>query len=320
MDTDWCLTCETHFEGNGPYCSRDCQTRAGPSSFPQSSYHVDSDSASFDNDDLYDDEIIYHQVDDAPRCQWNGNGYTGILAWASEIPTGVPAGADASSLSDEIAPLSSPSTSSLGSITYRAPQLLRPNRPIPPTLCMSTPRPAPSSPSRPIVTPQQHMAALSIAHSGDTSSMGKTSLLSGATESSIATPASANPVPISASRRPSMLHSITSQVRSWVAPSSQIPSPSNVKQRILPSSASKRPTDSQTFNVLARKVASSSPSSFDASDDEHPPVWYMSSAIFVNAPKGASKPSRGRQVALDLPLDDHPSYRARGRKASRTAA
>jgi hypothetical protein len=189
---------------------------------------------------------------------------------------------------------------------------------------MSKPQPAPVSSCRSITTPQQQMAALT--HSADVGSLGKHSVYSLMTESSLATPASIRSAPISAPpRKPSVLGTIASQVRSWVTPSPlALPSPyQQQQQRKLPLVSANRRVDSQRFTLVAHahnssafRVASSSESSLDNSeDDSEPPSWWVESSVLVHSPaiKGAS-------AKHTLPTGDHPSYRARGRKASRAAA
>ncbi|KAF5383535.1 hypothetical protein D9615_003691 [Tricholomella constricta] len=134
IDTNWCLNCDCHFEGTGPYCSPLCYGR--------------------------DDQAMYHN----------------ILAWAADIP-----------------PPHSTTLTHPNASTSRLPKLLRPNqRPAPPALCVTSPRPALPSPARPILM-----------HSPPEST----------SESSLATPASIA----------SFLGVITTHVRSWVAPSPNEP-------------------------------------------------------------------------------------------------
>ncbi|KAF8998599.1 hypothetical protein BDQ17DRAFT_1328809 [Cyathus striatus] len=332
-DTNWCLTCETHFEGDSPYCSIQCQSRAGPSNYPQQPYYVESEYMSSEEEDD-EDEVIYHSIHDAPSTS-DDDDDAGINAWRSAVAPGPPAGPPSTEDLPSLYSASASTTSLLSSAsrTHRAPKLLRPTRPIPPTLCMSKPQPAPVSSSRSITTPQQQMAALT--HSAEAGSLGKHSVYSGVTESSLATPASVRSIPISApSRKPSVLGTIASQVRSWVTPSPLVP-PSPLQQqqlqRKLPLVSANRRVESPRFTLIAHahnssafRVASSSESSLDISEDDSEPIsWWIESNVLVHSPatKGAStKPIRGSHLAVQLPADDHPSYRARGRKASRTAA
>ncbi|KIK07729.1 hypothetical protein K443DRAFT_672991 [Laccaria amethystina LaAM-08-1] len=283
MDTDWCLTCDRHTEGNGPYCSFNCKHLAGPD----------------------DDE----------------NNSAAIIAWAAAIPLG-PAGTPLGPPSPTPTPppvhSSSSSTYSFSTSACRPPQLLRPHRPVPPTLCMSTPvTTAPPSPTLPIQTFHKPLTCPSILTLSK--SIGNVSLLSAATEASLATPASANPMPISASCNKSFIGSIASHVRSWVSP---LPALAFSSQQKTPPPPPR--VDTAKFTVLSKKhhlspLKSKSPSYDD--DNDNLPVCWMSSTVLVDTKSAFNEPKhpRGRRRASELSLrnDDHPSFRARGRKMSR---
>ncbi|RDB20817.1 hypothetical protein Hypma_011959 [Hypsizygus marmoreus] len=300
MDTDWCLTCDRHFQGSGPYCSTDCQDRAGPSTPNYSPFCSYSDKRSDDDSD--DDEVIYHHVDDAMvHAHWRGNGAAGILAWAAEIPACTPSGSI-------YAHSSSSKTTSPSASTSRLPKLLRPNqRPAPPALCVSTPRTTLPPPTRPIRTSPQRFYGSSANRSADAESDGKTSLLSGATESSLATPASSHVVPIIPSKdRPSVLGAIAGHVRSWVTPTSPlVASPSSqthYKQRIT--AASVIQDEPHKFTIVAHTHRSPAFYPSESSFDDEVAAWKVSSTILVDAPRAK--------------LDRAPTpYRPRGRKLSR---
>ncbi|EAU90129.1 hypothetical protein CC1G_05667 [Coprinopsis cinerea okayama7 len=276
MDIDWCLTCSKHLDNTtSPYCSWECRPRAGPSnlcSYPHQelSYDAELDDEQSLNDD---DDAIYHTVNDV------SHHYSGIEAWAAAIPAGAPCEeprpvpakrSRPPSVRSSRSSISSPT--SVSTVTYRPPELLKPHRPVPPTLCMSTPRTVPSSPSLPIVTPQQQIAEFSTAaYSGGTMSTGHTSI-----ESSLATPASTKALPFSDRKSSSMLDSIASHVRSWVAPS---------------------PFSKHDSNPCS-------------DDDEATPVFV--------APPSKHHPRTHHMKAIHDEL--HPSYRSRGRKASRAVA
>jgi len=328
-----------HQEGTGPYCSAGCQSDEAPSPSVLTPFHLDSPSE-FYHGGNEDNESIYHQFQAAPKSRWAGNDSAGIIAWATDIPSGAPAGAPSP---DE--GIFNPSPTPLPA--FRPPKLLIPHqRPVPPTLCMSTPPPTRSYPSLPIVTPQQQMSSLSLGHSYDIGSADKTSLLSGVTESFIATPSSAGPVPISPHHhQPSIFCALATHVRSWVSRSPQ-PQPKqtslHVKQRFSPTPPTpNKLVDSMNFTIVAKTRHSrplhfiSSPRSSldDLSDDDLSPAWWVSSTTMVDTgSKVASSESekkqlgqlpRGRHPILQLPLgvsDDHPAYRSRGRKPSRAAA
>ncbi|EDR05530.1 uncharacterized protein LACBIDRAFT_294788 [Laccaria bicolor S238N-H82] len=269
-------------EGNGPYCSFNCKHLAGP-----------------------DDEE---------------NNSAAIIAWASGIPLG-PAGIPRGPPSPPPSPpvhSSSSSTYSFSSSACRPPQLLRPHRPVPPTLCMTTPTTAaPPSSTIPIQTSHKPLTCPSILSLSEFKSIGNVSVLSGATEASLATPASANPMPISASRNKSFIGSIASHVRSWVSPSPAFLFSSQQK-----TSQSPPRVDTAKFTVLSKKhhlspLKSKSPS-YDDDDDDNLPVCWMSSTVLVETNSAFNQPKhpRGRRRTSEH-NDDHPSFRARGRKTSR---
>ena len=276
-------------EGNGPYCSFNCKHLAGPD----------------------DDE----------------NNSAAIIAWASGIPLG-PAGIPLGPHSPSPPPpapvhSSSSSTYSFSSSACRPPQLLRPHRPVPPTLCMSTPATAaPSSPTVPIQTSHKPLTCPSILTLSEFKSIGNLSFLSGATEPSIATPASANPMPISASRNKSFIGCIASHVRSWVSPS---PAFLFSSQQKTPPPPPPPRVDAAKFTVLSKShhlspLKSKSPS-YDDDDADNLPVCWMSSTVLLDTNSAFNQPKhpRGRRRTSELSPrnDDHPSFRARGRKTSR---
>ncbi|KAH6916198.1 hypothetical protein BKA70DRAFT_1368430 [Coprinopsis sp. MPI-PUGE-AT-0042] len=214
MDTDWCLTCSKHIHnGASPYCSSECRFRAGPSRLP--SYediqaHISDDEPS-EFDLAADDEIIDEAADD--DHVYTSHHYAGIEAWAAAIPAGAsahfpPPSRPPSAKSSRTPSIASFSTrcspTSVSTVVYRPPNLLKPHRAVPATLCMSKASPKPSSPSLPIITPQQQLG-------------GRTS-----PESSLATPASSKALQFGERNRSSssgVLKGIASHVRSWVAPS-----------------------------------------------------------------------------------------------------
>ncbi|GLB43448.1 hypothetical protein LshimejAT787_1303490 [Lyophyllum shimeji] len=283
MDTNWCLSCDCHFEGSGPYCSPDCQDKAGPSRCydPPSEYYSDNEE--------FDDEVIYHQVDDTQvHAQWTGNGAAGILAWAAEIPPASPPSAGSSR--------SCSRTPSRATSISRLPKLLRPHRRLaPPALCVSTPQPVVPPPTRPILT--QQYAAFCSRVSLDAESMGKTSIFSGATESSLATPASTLAVPIASPRsKSSILGAITTHVRSWVAQTSPAiaspSSPTQPKNRISPATA--MANEPHKFTIVAHTQSSFAPDLSYSSLDDADLKWRFSTA----GPPARERPrARGRKLS-----------------------
>jgi hypothetical protein len=300
MDTDWCLNCECSFvrpvpntvhpdahpprtqEGIGPYCSPDCQETAGP---------VRND---------HDTDVIYHSI--APvHSRWSGTGPAAIRAWAADIE----------SSSSSIAHLSPPPSPrppkprSHRPSTSRLPALMhRKQRPAPPALSISTVRPALPSPSRPIRTPPQLRPAEFLNQSQE--SIGKASLASGATESTLATPASSSlSVPVTPHhQKSSVFAALASHVCSWVSPT-----PAALASA---SGHVKKTTESQKtkFTVVARTRHSPAldiyASESDDDDDDQASVWHLSRTFVLDPP-----PMRKKLLPEPLP-------RPRGRKIFRS--
>jgi len=334
MDIDWCLTCEKHtvryfsipcssnsppFQNNSkPYCSPACQNRAGPSNEPYIYDGIPSEDYSSIIGDEDDRDVIFHPIDSAEptTSRWLGSDSAGISAWAADIPSGAPPPGDQDDSS---------SFYSFSGSTFRPspPNLLKnPRRTVHPSLSMTTPPVAPHTPSTPMITPKRQQSTTSIAPSAN-ASMGQTSA---ATESSLATPASSNPVPIScASRKPSVLDNMYIQVRSWASPSlAPFPSTQRPQPPVTPMNRPKappKPHHPSHFRPVT--IMSSSHSSHGFSDPSA--IYWTTGAVldqFATKPPHHSESFRGRPLPNDIPLrhDDHPSYRTRGRKPSRADA
>ncbi|KAG6890296.1 hypothetical protein C0995_009502 [Termitomyces sp. Mi166 len=241
------LTAPQH-DGSGPYCSFECR-----------------DSVEQPLLDELDDEVIYHRVFDAPHSMWTGNGAAGIIAWASEIPPSSPP-----------SPPRSPSVSKAPSA--RLPKLLRSHcRPAPPALSVTAPPTILPSSTDPIITPRQQSAFCS---SLSLESLGKQSLLSALTESSLATPASTLPLGVPPTK-PSFLDTLATHVRSWVTPSSPLVALSPVASRDCPSlspTAAKPHGPRPKFTLLAQRHL-----------DGPETAWRLQTTILVAEPR-----SRGR--------------------------
>jgi hypothetical protein len=260
-----------------------------------------------------------HEKKFVPRAQWLGNGPDGIRAWASDIPSGAAAGAP--SPNDPIYPLSSsPPVPAL-----RPPKLLLPHkRPVPPTLCMTTPTTASPLPSLPIL---KHVVSLSSSGSGDSSSVGRISLPSAVTESLVATPSSAKIAkPMPCLPKSNVFSTFASQVRSWVAgasPQSQVERPkSSLRTKRLPTTPPPYETalDSATFTIIATSNRSPPLGSDTSSDDG---AWWAPTIGVVNAKLPTSKKGlpRGRRIVLEQSIPTrHQVFNSRGRQLSRAAA
>ncbi|KAG5340931.1 hypothetical protein C0989_012444 [Termitomyces sp. Mn162] len=212
-------------------------------------------------DDL-DDEVIYHRVFDAPHSQWTGNGAAGILAWASEIPPSL------------ASPPPRPRTAS------SLPKLLRSNRcTAPPALGVTAPPSVIPSPTYPITTtPRQQSTFCS---SLSLESLGKQSLLSALSESSLATPASTLPLGVPPTTKPSFFGTLATHVRSWVASSSPLVASSPVASPDLPhisSTVAKQHEPQPKFVLLAQRHI-----------DGPETAWRLQTTILVAEPR-----SRGR--------------------------
>ncbi|CAA7269278.1 unnamed protein product [Cyclocybe aegerita] len=297
MDIDFCLTCNRKTD-DSLYCSPEC---AGPSQIPPPRVYSDDDDDELS--DSTDDDVILHEVEEiSSGLRWTGNDNAGIQAWAAEIPFGAPAGGCSSPIDDAY------SISSMSSTNYRPPQLLKsPRRVVPPTLCMTTPRPEPPPPSTPMLTPRRQSSLVSVLRNSHETN--RTSLISAPTDSSLATPASSHPVPVPiiSQRKPSTIGEMYSQVRSWVSPSPVVVIP-QPRQPHLP-----LPRVDSTTNFAFLGDHAAVCWSTIVVDPKQRPQQHTTST---------QRQSRGRgRLAPELPPhDEHPSFRTRGRKASRAAA
>jgi hypothetical protein len=264
-------------------------------------------------------EIVYHDIHDIPKGHWPGSDPEGIRLWAANIPIGSPDGPLSSDPSRASSRASSPPP-------MRTPKLLRSNlRPAAASLCMSIPHSTFPQPSRPLVTPQQSIASLSLAKSlGEVGSLSMSSLHSGITDSVIATPSStsvADPI-CSKSHVPQMLDALAIHVRSWVSPLAQ---PQN---KFAPSPRASRPA-AFTLNNFTQSHMGLRGECDDSGSDDYlvHDVWWASEGSV-----GKKKNSAVKRKASQLPrsrhpacaqenlCDDHPAYHARGRKTSRAFA
>ncbi|KAG6868789.1 hypothetical protein C0993_010419 [Termitomyces sp. T159_Od127] len=232
-------------DGPGPYCSFQCR----------------DDAEQVLVDDL-DDDAIYRRAFHAPHARWSGNGPAGIAAWAADIP-----------------PLTR-SRSSSPERSRRLPKLLRSHRrPAPPALGVTLPTTVLPSPAYPISTPRPQSTFCS---SLSLESLGKQSLLSVLTESSLATPTSTFPLGVP-STKPSFFGTLATHVRSWVAPSPLVASSPVVYRdhpHLSPIAAKQHETQPK-LTLFAQRP-------FDGPDT----VWKLQTTILVAEPR-----SRGRNPA-----------------------
>ena len=189
-------------DGGNIYCSFQCQFGAGPSNYhlrPCSSLVQDTDECPEDTEEgeCFEEELAYDEdgqinnIEAVSKTNWAGRGSAGIRAWAAEIPFGAhPEAQESVSISfDDSSDTSASSSTSSTSSIYRAPNLVRPIRPLPPSLTMTKPELSTTTPPRPILNFQQHPAALT--HSPGSTTRTVT------TEDSLPTPASTHALPFS---------------------------------------------------------------------------------------------------------------------------
>ncbi|KAF5335933.1 hypothetical protein D9611_006240 [Ephemerocybe angulata] len=236
MDIDWCLTCSKHIDGLSlsPYCSQDCRPAAGPSRLP-----YELEMSAYEASLSEDVETFYHDVEDvSPPLHYTGNDYDGIAAWAAAVVPGAPvcpapiSRPQSSRSSAYSSPSRRSSISNFSPKTMTAcppPNLLRPHRPLPPTLCTTnTPRPAPSKPARPsAIRPAALESTASAAYSTST---GQTT-----DSSALATPVSQ--------------YNVFDTVLSWVSPAQ---SPAHTRPHSPIDFAHQKPAPSDAAAYLAR--------------------------------------------------------------------
>ncbi|KXN89377.1 hypothetical protein AN958_05750 [Leucoagaricus sp. SymC.cos] len=315
MDTDWCLTCNKRVEGSDLYCSLQCQSGAGPSN-PNRHLHASNpedelascednleEGEGFEEDyleDVYDiDELgQMYNIEAVSKTSWAGRrGSAGIRAWAAEIPLGAHPDVQDSSPppSDDSSSVTSLSSTSS---TYRAPNLVRPSRPLPPSLTMTKPESSTTTPPRPILNLQKHITAL-------TNSPDSTARTSVASEDSLPTPASTHAMPFSAlPGRP--FPSISNARACDIAACTQLTSP------LPPPRTSALSKDEESCVrsrgvPIAPRILSSPQSSLDYFDLS-PPLWVTGSMV----PHPKSRTNTRKESLLPEPV--------RGRRFRRVAA
>ncbi|KAI0629206.1 hypothetical protein C8Q77DRAFT_312704 [Trametes polyzona] len=280
----------------------------GSSSALHNAYPSSQHTPSFFSDNL-DDEVCHiedcspdAQLPSSPALSWIGRGDAGILAWAQSVPSGAPS-------DDEPATLTRPKLLDLA------------RTPVKPSLYMSRAQPAPPEPSRPILTPQQSLPSLS----RDSTSMHSASVLSlttGSSSYSLATPATgsvAGSVAVYDCTRPAggkhgLLSGLKAQLR-------VLSSTTSLKEKQHRSATVTRP-DTNADLAASREQKTrraSSPVSF-----YHMPEQYLPTKRKEGAARGPAMKENAHAppVSKRAPaaVEDHPAYRARGRKPSRFAS
>lgn len=325
VDLNWCLTCGCRIElvrvfpvypvdrpvtpaqdGNSQaYCSPQCHTAEMGSSSALKHYPSSRQVSSYFSDPL-DDEVCHiedcsfdAQLPSSASHSWIGRGDAGILDWARSVPTGAPS-------DDEPATLTRPKLLSLA------------NGPVKPSLYMSRAQPAPPEPSRPILTPQQSLPSLS----RDSTSLQSTSVVSLTTDSSysLATPATGSVVGSLAAFdtvRPMGGKGLFSGLKAQLR---VLSSTSSLKEKQRSSTITRRDADTNSAAVRSQKTRRApSPVSFYHMPEEYLPVKRKEVGVKAAATKENAHPAPVSKYATSV-VEDHPAYRARGRKPSRFAS
>ncbi|KII85791.1 hypothetical protein PLICRDRAFT_56274 [Plicaturopsis crispa FD-325 SS-3] len=367
MDTEWCLRCSKRISGSKPYCSQHCfaldqPEHASSSAAPPAPRVLPSDCDAVPEDlflaDDSDRSVVIDVADAQSPIEWHGKGDAGIRAWARAVPAGPPVSVPTppsrvNSISTRCSsPLASPPQPPSKARprvvkTISTPKLLHAQRrPMPPTLCMSTPQPERPCPSLPVTTPQQHMEAL--AHAARSYC-----------EPSSTAPSSPCPTTPPVDPRSSVFDTFATQVRSWCAPSPHLHDRKSMKAaRLSDAQTTSKSSTERPFTVIATHHPTAPlplPSSVPPYDDSSDSLGSASSSVpdsllddmdwiassskpihrgsaaekeeeFID-PDGSQRPwSRrlafplGHHLAPQLSVQEHPAFRNRGRKPSRAVA
>ncbi|KAH9975876.1 hypothetical protein BGW80DRAFT_68507 [Lactifluus volemus] len=287
MDTQWCLTCNRHLENSDQvYCSSECYNEDNPSTTPSSIM------------DYHDSSLLSQPIPSLGL--WPASNHQGILAWARNVPPGLP--------SDERTPSPRRRTS--------RPVLLSTgmsSRPLAPALSVAS-SPVHAQPSHPIQTPRSSERPPTSLYYQSAGGLSTTTSL--ATES-VATPISGEDERITSPAQPpcatSVIGALAKHVRTWVGnpTSRQAPPPKRSLQD--PAVAGVDPTPLP----LARSRGTSS---LYVADEDVLPAKEITAPgdVFSVDWLGRPKPSVN-PYHLPAPCD-HPAFRARGRKAARAFA
>jgi hypothetical protein len=234
----------------------------------------------------------------SPSPKWLGNDNSGIAAWAAEIPPNAPPTVEDISAPPEHFRMQRTQTPYR---TYRTPpNLLKSSRRIaPPCLSVATTLPSHSSPR--VTPPSPKSSAEPPAPTNKNPGLSKTSSKSAQTESTVSTPSSSQhqpSVPIFCpSRKSSILGDMYIHVRSWVSPSPAMLDPVEIPHQKRQPLAVHKMVSSSKFVTLTTRPP--------------PPKKSLACENYLG---------RGRRLPELAFNDEPPSFRARGRKASRAAA
>ncbi|KAL7280827.1 hypothetical protein ACG7TL_005771 [Trametes sanguinea] len=309
VDVYWCLTCECRLEVDSyseGYCSPQCAPPPRPSSKALPIYPSSANTSAHhaEHDDL--DFEVYHIEDCSysdgipvpSNNSWIGQGDAGILAWARSVPAGAPSDISESS-----------------TYTKRPKLLENAGSRVKPSLYMSRAQPAAPEPSRPILTPQQSLPSLS---RGSTSikSTSLVSLTTGSSSYSLATPATGSVVGSLAAydnsrqvgHKSGLFGGLKAHLRVLTAGAG-----APIKEKQQRSSTITR-HDSETGSIQSRPQKTrraASPVAFYNMPEQYGAVKRKEAGLRPTTKENSYQPSA---------VEDHPAFRARGRKTSRYAS
>ncbi|KAI0372793.1 hypothetical protein BV20DRAFT_978189 [Pilatotrama ljubarskyi] len=308
VDVAWCLSCECRIElepYRDGYCSPEC---APPSASSSSVFQprVSSQKVSPYSSVRDSRSRNMHHIEDCPSDahlpstlsnSWIGGGSEGIKAWARSVSPGAPQADDESS-----------------TFIARPPILDRLAGRVKPSLCMCRAQPAPPEPSRPILTPQQSLPSLS----RDSTSMNSTSVVSLTTDSSysLATPATGSVVGslavIDTARiaggKPGLLRGLKEHLRAFSSTTS-------LKEQ-RSTTVTRRDAIADSAASRAQKTRRApSPVSFYHMPEEYLPPKRKEGGVKPTMKENAHPAAASRRTTAAP--EDHPAFRARGRKPSR---
>ncbi|KAI0349645.1 hypothetical protein OH77DRAFT_1414607 [Trametes cingulata] len=309
VDLAWCMSCNCRLELEtyaGVYCSPKCAPPSASSSSlfqpRQSSQHTSSYFSERDNHDhgLFHDEDCFYDAPHRPTTSnsWIGRGEDGIIEWAKAVRPGEPE-----------------STQEPSTLTAKPKIFDRLAGHVKPSLCMCRAQPAPPEPSRPILTPQQSLPSLS----RDSTSMNSTSVVSLATDSSysLATPATGSVVgslaAIDTARIAGGNHGLLRGLREHLRAFS---STTSLKEQQRSPTVTRRDAKADAAAPRAQKTRRApSPVSFYHMPEEFLPPRRKEAGVKPTTKENTHPATVSRRAAAAP--EDHPAFRARGRKPSR---
>ncbi|KAH9852094.1 hypothetical protein C2E23DRAFT_860112 [Lenzites betulinus] len=303
VDLSWCLTCGCHLEMEGDssaYCSPECQPEevSAPSVLQQ--YPSSQRTSSFFSD--HSESICHHEdcaweapFPPSPAQSWIGRGSAGIMVWAQSVPLGAPTG-----------------------------EVSRPKLCIPahgkPSLYVTHTQSSPAEPSRPILTPQQSLPSLS-RDSSSLVSASVVSLTTGSSSYSLATPATGSVVgslaafdcPRPLGGKPGLFSGLKAQLRTLGT--------TTHKEKQRSSTVTRRDADSDAAaNRVQKTRRAASPVSLYHMPEQFLPPKRKEAPLRTTSTKENAHPPSAASKRAPTAAEEHPAFRARGRKPSRLAS